>query len=163
MAAAQQGHTKAVMLLLPNSDLTHQTSWLHQTALHLACRGMHIDVACLLVSRGASPHIPDENGETPLDLVFLDECRELLLQAEAECNGWLRRHPFLLFLFCTFRAKEELKPHARQRLRIEEPRQIAGPGLLLEVAKTEKEEPPEAITARVLHDPLLITSILKFM
>ncbi|OQE93683.1 hypothetical protein PENNAL_c0005G05905 [Penicillium nalgiovense] len=64
--AAEQGHERAVQLLLEaNTDL--MTSDIKgQSALHASARGGSEQVARLLLMQGLSPHLSDRYGDTPL-------------------------------------------------------------------------------------------------
>ena len=67
LLAAQRGHLEVVELLIKSTFWVRSTNPFDgATALHGAAFGGHVDVARLLVSKGADVNARDEHGSTPL-------------------------------------------------------------------------------------------------
>jgi ankyrin repeat protein len=62
----------------------------HSTALHVSVYRDHIDVARLLLQRGADPNVPNNIGESPMYWATINcnwEMKDLLVQYGAPFRG----------------------------------------------------------------------------
>jgi Ankyrin repeat len=115
MFAAHFGHLKTVVVLCRRNTDLNQVSTHFPTgdsALHLACRCMHIRVAECLIFYGACTTKTNEEGETFLSYVCIGECRDKLKNAIVERESWDRRRFVLLFFM---EAKYYLKSEQGKR------------------------------------------------
>jgi len=88
--AAQGGHWECIEKLCENFSDLDVCDKNGQTALHIACREGHFDLARVLLEHGCSPNIRDDSlGKTPLHMVAglgaYDMC-ELLVVNGADVN-----------------------------------------------------------------------------
>jgi ankyrin repeat protein len=84
MLAAVKGDMPDTLLLLARGARVNQNGW---SALHYAVVGPSLDVALLLIERGAALDAPAPNGTTPLMMAAQygsEDCVTLLLQRGAD-------------------------------------------------------------------------------
>ena len=58
-----KNHSKSVKILLANYNIEGQ-----ETALHIAFKSKYYELSEYLIDLGASIHVPNENGDTPIDI-----------------------------------------------------------------------------------------------
>ena len=113
--AARAGNLNEVRRLIDEGcDVSGIDADLHQTPLHYAAEGEHLDVARILLERGADvdAHHVESIGETPLGLVAATcsvEMAELLVQhgADPTLPGWMQQTALS-------RAERRKKPEGRK-------------------------------------------------
>lgn len=88
--AAQGGHWRCIEALCENYSQLDVTDRNGQTALHIACRELHYDLARVLLEHSCNPNIKDASlGKTPLHMVAglgNYEMAELLVTRGADVN-----------------------------------------------------------------------------
>ncbi|KAF3929044.1 Ankyrin-3 [Dactylellina cionopaga] len=89
--AASKGYRRAVATLLDwRADIDALNTASNRRALHAACENGHEDVVRILLQRGASVNVADEDGKTPLHLAAADGgegITRMLIQSGADLNA----------------------------------------------------------------------------
>ena len=72
MYACETGNAAVAQLLIDNGAKVEAVDTYHRTALHLACKNVHVDCAAVLMAAGAKNDVECTlGGETPADIVHL--------------------------------------------------------------------------------------------
>ncbi|XP_061086280.1 poly [ADP-ribose] polymerase tankyrase-2 isoform X1 [Conger conger] len=79
--AASYGHVEVAALLIKYSACVNATDKWAFTPLHEAAQKGRTQLCALLLAHGADPSLPNQEGQSPLDLVTADDVRALLTAA----------------------------------------------------------------------------------
>jgi ankyrin repeat protein len=90
MAASFQGHTDIVELLLAHGGgqyIDYQPSDYGSTALHYACISGRAGMVRVLLGAGASPHVENHDGDTPLSMAVESGHEECVAVMQVICTA----------------------------------------------------------------------------